>query len=80
MPVIATTGIVYGLIATNAYDRQKFQAGSQTYTPMRVVTCPLGADGRPARCSVTTNSLALADKSKPDDSYFVPPVGGLENK
>lgn len=79
MPVIATTAIVYALIATNTYDRQKFQSGSKPYTPMRVVSCPLNENGRPQGCSVRTNSLAVQDKSKTDDGYIVPPVS-LDDK
>jgi hypothetical protein len=54
MPVIATTAIVYGVIATNTYDRQKFQAASQPYQPSRIVSCPLNESGRPQNCRVET--------------------------
>lgn len=70
MSVIGTTAIVYGLIATNTYDRQKFQAGSQPYVPSRVVSCPLNDYGRPQGCTVQSRGVPVTVKQ----SYRVPTV------
>lgn len=75
MPVIATTAIVYAMLATNTYDRQKFQAGSQPYQPSRVVSCPLNEFGRPQNCSVTTTGRFSNPSAT---THQTPPVSQAE--
>lgn len=69
MSVIATTAIVYGILATNAYDRHKFQAGNQPYQPSRITSCDYNEAGRPFNCRVVSvgrfaNPYAPPDRMK----------------
>lgn len=54
MSALAVAAVSYVLAIGNHHDKAKFQAGSQPYTPSRVVSCPLNEYGRPQNCSVTT--------------------------
>lgn len=54
MSATLTAAAVYLALGANTLDREKFKAGSQPYTPSRVVSCPLNEYGRPSGCRVDT--------------------------
>lgn len=73
MSALAVAAVSYVLAVGNTYDKQKFNAGSQPYTPMRIVNCPLNEYGRPAKCSVTTKSLRLEREAALQQMPLLPP-------